>query len=164
MSNEASGPDASRVSPAAGMPHDLAQLRDDTCATLFALDNAAKARASIVRSCSEMKGLSAAEVAALKDLLRCITDQRKRMRAIRRLWQSIDLFERPSAELVEATNLCFTECRELASALDPLRAETISQMHITVSVTWTRLLKVASQFTTADERPALAHSVSYQGL
>jgi DNA repair ATPase RecN len=75
------------------------------------------------------------------------------MRAVRRLWQSIDAFERPSAELVEATNLCFAECRELASALDPLRAQTISQMHTTVNLTWTRLLRVAHQFT-----------VSYQGL
>lgn len=149
MSNATSGTEIGEAASA----DDLARLRDDTYAMLLALDEAAKARASIVRSCTEMKGLSAAEVEALKDLLRCITDQRKRMRAVRRLWQSIDAFERPSAELVEATNLCFTECRELAAALDPLRAKTISQMHSTVNVTWARLLRVARQFT-----------VSYQGL
>lgn len=147
---------------------DLARLRDDTCGMLFALDDAAKARASIVRSCTETEGLSAMEVEALKDLLRSITDQRKRMRAVRRLWQSLDAFERPSAELVEATNLCFSECRELACALDPLRARTISQVHSTVSLTWARLLRTAAQFSTSQE--PLAHGasqgllVSYQGI
>ena len=147
---------------------DLTRLRDDTCAMLLALDSAAKARASIVRSCTEAEGLSALEVEALKDLLRSITDQRKRMRAVRRLWQSLDVFERPSAELVEATNLCFSECRELACALDPLRARTISQVHSTVSLTWGRLLRTAAQFSTSQE--PLAHGasqdllVSYQGI
>jgi hypothetical protein len=135
---------------------------------LLALDSAAKARASIVRSCTEAEGLSALEVEALKDLLRSITDQRKRMRAVRRLWQSLDVFERPSAELVEATNLCFSECRALAGALDPLRARTISQVHSTVSLTWARLLRTAAQFSTSQE--PLAHGasqdllVSYQGV
>lgn len=130
-----------------GNDGELAKLRDDTCAMLHELDETAKARASVVRACSEMRSLSAAEVEALKDLLRCITDQRKRMRAVRRLWQSLDAFERPSAELVEATDLCFTECRELATALDPLRTQTIRQVHSGVAMTWTRLLKAATQFT-----------------
>jgi hypothetical protein len=135
---------------------------------LIALDNAAKARASVVRSCTEMKGLSAAEVDALKDLLRCITDQRKRMRAVRRLWQSLDAFERPSAELVEATKLCLSECRELASALDPWRAKTINQVHSAVTSTWTRLVRAASQFTTADGSsggpplPRVSRSAAYE--
>jgi hypothetical protein len=146
---------------------DVARLRDDTCEMLLALDSAAKARASIVRSCTEAEDLSALEAEALKDLLRSITDQRKRMRAVRRLWQSLDAFERPSAELVEATNLCFSECRELASALDPLRARTISQVHSTVSLTWSRLLRTAARFSTSQEPLALGASqdlgVSYQG-
>jgi hypothetical protein len=135
---------------------------------LIALDNAAKARASVVRSCTEMKGLSATEVDALKDLLRGITDQRKRMRAVRRLWQSLDAFERPSAELVEATNLCLSECRELASALDPWRAQTINQVHSTVTSTWARLVRAARQFTTADGSsggpplPRVSRSAAYE--
>ena len=61
--------------------HTLAELRDDACATLTALDAAAKARASIVRSCAELNGLPSDVLAGLKDLLRCITDQRKRQAA-----------------------------------------------------------------------------------
>jgi hypothetical protein len=175
VSNEASGRDS--LTPAGEVPGprigdtdgaDLARLCDDTCGMLLTLDNAAKARASIVRSCTEADGLSALEIEALKDLLRSITDQRKRMRAVRRLWQSLDAFERPSAELVEATNLCISECRELACALDPLRAATISQVHTTVSLTWGRLLRTAARFTAAKE--PLAHGagqelqVSYQGV
>ena len=182
MSDAASGHDT--FAPAGGMtgPHStdpggdgggdgdggLARLRDDTCAMIASLDDAAKARASIVRSCTEADGLSGIEVEALKDLLRSITDQRKRMRAVRRLWQSLDAFERPSAELVEATNLCFAECRELACALDPLRDRTISQVHQTVSLTWDRLLRTAVQFSTLPEPPARDASqrlrVSYQGI
>jgi hypothetical protein len=138
----------------------LARLRDDTCGMLLALDNAAKARASIVRSCAETEGLPARELEALKDLLRSITDQRKRMRTVRRLWQSLSAFERPSAELIEATDLCFSECRELALALDPLRAATISQVQATLSVTWRRLLRTAAQFSTPGER--LAHGASQE--
>lgn len=155
----------SGATPQAG---DLDRLRDDTCATLLALDNAAKARASIVRSCAEAANLSPAEAEALKDLLRSITDQRKRMRAVRRLWQSLDTFERPTSGLVEATNLCLAEYRELACALDPLRAQTISQVQQTVTLTWDRLLRAAVQFTTLPD--PLAHDASqelrasYQGI
>jgi hypothetical protein len=147
---------------------DMTRLRDDTCAMLLALDDAAKARASIVRSCTETEDLSAMEVEALKDLLRSITDQRKRMRAVRRLWQSLDVFERPSAELVEATNLCFSECHELACALAPLRARTISQVQSTITLTWGRLLRTAAQFSTPQEPLAHGasqdHRISYQGI
>jgi hypothetical protein len=178
VSNAASGPD--QVAQAGWIPEArtasddglsegaLSRLREDTCAMLLALDNAAKARASIVRSCAETQGLSALEVDALRDLLRSITDQRKRMRAVRRLWQSLDAFERPTSELVEATNLCLAECRELACALDPLRAQTISQVHQTVGLTWDRLLRAAAQFTDLPDPLARDASkelrVSYQGI
>ncbi|HEY1704196.1 MAG TPA: hypothetical protein VGG75_31260 [Trebonia sp.] len=128
-------------------PGSLARLRDETCETLYALDAAAKVRASVVRSCTELRGLSAAEIEALKDLLRSITDQRKRMRAVRRVWQSLDAFERPSAELVTATDLCIAECRELTAVLEPWRARSISQLHADFDSTWARLLRTASQFT-----------------
>lgn len=146
MSNAASG------QPASGQhdippPGSLARLRDETCETLYALDTAAKARASVVRSCTELHGLSAAEAEALKDLLRSITDQRKRMRAVRRVWQSLDVVERPSAELVAATDLYIAECRELTAVLEPWRARSISQLHADFDSTWGRLLRTASQFT-----------------
>jgi hypothetical protein len=124
----------------------MAVLRSETCATLDGLDEAAKGRASIVRSCSEIKGLSEGEREILKDLLRCITEQRKRLRALRRLWQSLDVFERPSAGLVEATELCLQESREMAAALDPWRTRTIGQVSQTVSITWGRLVAVSGQF------------------
>lgn len=123
------------------------ELSGDICATLDQLDTAAKGRASIVRSCSELRGLSDVERETLKDLLRCITEQRKRLRALRRLWQSLDVFERPSAGLVEATELCLRESREMASALDPWRIRTIGQVAQSVSLTWIRLASVADRFT-----------------
>lgn len=59
-------------------------LRADPCAMTDALDAAARSRASIVRSCSQIKRLTAVEREGLKDLLRCIAEQRKRLRALRR--------------------------------------------------------------------------------
>jgi hypothetical protein len=135
-------------------PRPLAELRAETCATLTALDAAAKARASIVRSCTEASGLPVAELAGLKDLLRCITDQRKRLRAVRRLWQSLDSYERPSAELVEATALCISECREVALALEPWREHSLDQVTRNVSLTWQRLADAASRFTGAAASPS----------
>jgi hypothetical protein len=128
----------------------MTRLSAETCATLDGLDAAAKGRASIVRSCSELRGLSDAERDTLKDLLRCITEQRKRLRALRRLWQSLDVFERPSTGLVEATELCLRENREMASVLEPWRKRTIAQMALSVSATWARLADVADQFTLSD--------------
>lgn len=125
-------------------------FRADLCAALEATDAAAKARASVVRSCAEVKGLSEAELESLRDLLRCITEQRKRLRALRRLWQSLDAYERPSAELVDATTLCLAECQEVASAIEPLREYTIDQVASTVLLTWTRLMNAASRFTDQD--------------
>jgi hypothetical protein len=131
-------------------------LRAETRAVLDGLDAAAKGRASIVRSCSEIKGLDCTERDGLKDLLRCITEQRKRLRALRRLWQSLDVFERPSAGLVEATELCIRESGEIASALDPWRLHTIGQVAVSVSATWTHLARAASQFS-KDVEPAAAN-------
>ncbi|CAN5241620.1 hypothetical protein BH09ACT8_BH09ACT8_22820 [soil metagenome] len=130
-------------------------LRADTCAMLSGLDEAAKGRASIVRSCSDAHGLSSTDREALKDLLRCITEQRKRLRALRRLWQSLDAFERPSGDLVDATALCLHESRAMAAALEPWRAQTIVQMSQTVATTWARLIAVATQFT-AEQEPVPA--------
>ena len=45
--------------------------------------------------------------------------------ALRRLWQSLDASERPSASLVEATELCIRESNEVAAALDPWRLRTM---------------------------------------
>jgi hypothetical protein len=118
----------------------------ETCAALDKLDAAAKGRASIVRSCSEAKGLPDDERESLKDLLRCITEQRKRLRALRRLWQSLDASERPSADLVETTALCVRESSEIAAALAPWRLHTIERVSESVSVTWTRLARTASRF------------------
>ena len=146
MGTVASGENAALGEHDTSQPSSFTRLRDDTCETLSALDAAAKARASIIRSCTEMRGLSAAESEALKDLLRSITDQRKRMRAVRRVWQSLDGFERPSAELVAATDLCIAECREFAAALDPWRARSISQVHAGLAHTWSRLQRSAGQF------------------
>lgn len=131
----------------------MAVLRADTCATLNALDAAAKARASIVRSSAELSGLPDAELAGLKDLLRCITDQRKRLRALRRLWQSLDDYERPSNELVEATELCLSESREVAAALEPWREYSLEHVMGTVTVTWQRLAGAASRFTASAAKP-----------
>jgi hypothetical protein len=131
-------------------PEVVVALREKTCATLDNLDTAAKGRASIVRSCTESRLLSESDRNALKDLLRCITEQRKRLRAVRRLWQSIDVFERPSASLVEATQLCLQESRELAGALEPWRAHTVSQVAGSVSGTWARLADVIDHFLPAD--------------
>jgi CheY-like chemotaxis protein len=50
---------------------------------------------------------------------------RKRLRALRRLWQSLDAFERPSASLAEAIELCIRESNEVTAALDPWRLRTI---------------------------------------
>jgi hypothetical protein len=126
----------------------LAEIRADRCATLSALDATAKARASIVRSCSELNGLPVDELDGLKDLLRCITDQRKRLRALRRLWQSLDSYERPSAELVEATELCLSECHEVALALEPWQEHSLDEVTRTATVTWQRLADAAGRFTT----------------
>lgn len=135
------------VSSRQGATTDTAEsLGVDTCAALDKLDAAAKGRASIVRSCSELKGLSDDERESLKDLLRCITEQRKRLRALRRLWQSLDASERPSADLVEATGLCVRESSEIAAALAPWRLQTIERVAQSVSVTWTRLARTASRF------------------
>jgi hypothetical protein len=131
-------------------PEAVVALREETCATLDNLDTAAKGRASIVRSCTESRLLSESDRNALKDLLRCITEQRKRLRAVRRLWQSIDVFERPSASLVEATQLCLQESRELAGALEPWRAHTVSQVAGSVSGTWARLADVIDHFLPAE--------------
>lgn len=120
-------------------------LREQTCAALDELDTAAKGRANIVRSCTESKNISNAERESLKDLLRCITDHRKRLRAVRRLWRSLDSCERPSAELVEATQLCMSEARELGHALDPWRTQTIDQVTRSIAVTWSRLARAADR-------------------
>jgi hypothetical protein len=127
----------------------MARLRAETCAILDGLDEAAKGRASIVRSCSESRSLFDVDREALKDLLRCITEQRKRLRALRRLWQSLDVFERPSAGLVDATELCLRESHEMAAALEPWRVRTIGQVSQTVSTTWARLVAAAAHFTPA---------------
>lgn len=120
-------------------------IRDDTCSTLEELDTAAKGRASIVRSCTELRDISEAERESLKDLLRCITEHRKRLRAVRRLWKSLDAFERPSTELVEATQLCLREAREMAEALEPWRIHTIDQIAASVVATWARLAHAAER-------------------
>lgn len=127
--------------------HDLVRLRADALAALAATDAAGKARESIIRSCSQIAGLPAADLESLRTLLRCVTDQRKRLRALRRVWLSLDELERPSAELAEATGLCLRECRELAAALEPWRQQTIDQVTRTVLMTWTRLASSAVQFT-----------------
>lgn len=125
----------------------ICTLRAESCATLMDLDTAAKGRASIVRSCSESQGLSLLEREALKDLLRFITEQRKRLRATRRVWQSLDAFERPSAELVAATELCIRESQQVALALEPLRMHTVTRVSERVTATWAQLMMVAAQFT-----------------
>jgi hypothetical protein len=130
-------------------------LRAETCATLDGLDAAAKGRASIVRSCTEIKSLSDGERDALKDLLRCITEQRKRLRALRRLWQSLDAFERPSADLVEVTELCVRENAEIATALDPWRVHTLGHVAQSVSATWLRLALIAPRFAAPVENPGV---------
>lgn len=132
-------------------PDSTAALRDQTCAIIDDLDHAAKGRASIVRSCTELSTISDADRESLKELLRCITEQRKRLRAIRRLWQSIDAFERPSAGLVESTRLCLQESREIASAIEPWRAQTISKVRGSVPATWARLTQVAQHFLAATD-------------
>jgi hypothetical protein len=83
-------------------------------------------------------------------LLRCLTDQRKRLRALRRLWQSLDSYERPSAELVEATELCLSECREVALALEPWQEHSLDEVTRTTTVTWQRLADAASRFITSN--------------
>lgn len=140
----------------------VSTLRDETCATLDSLDAAAKGRASIVRSCTEIRSLTPDDREALKDLLRCITEQRKRLRAVRRVWQSIDIFERPSTGLVEATQLCIRESRELAAALDPWRVQTVNTVSASVSKTWLRLASVVDHFLSPDAEPTssdMAHAV-----
>jgi hypothetical protein len=122
-------------------------LRAETCAILDGLDAAAKGRANIVRSCTEIRNLSDDDRDALKDLLRCITEQRKRLRALRRLWQSLDGFERPTADLVEVTELCVRENAEIATALDPWRLRTLGHVAQSVSATWLRLARIAPRFT-----------------
>jgi hypothetical protein len=149
-------PDGAFPAPAAGDPDPLAELRADTCATLGSLDTAAKARASIVRSCSEVKGLSTDELDALRDLLRRITEQRKRLRAVRRLWQSLEGLERPSTELVMATELCLSECHEVAAALEPWREQSLKQVTRTVTVTWERLAGAARRLTVDSVDPQAA--------
>jgi hypothetical protein len=144
---------------AGGHPDALAELRADTCSTIATLDATAKARASIVRSCSEAKGLSADDLEALKDLLRRITQQRKRLRAVRRLWHSLGDYERPSTELVEATEQCLSECHDVAVALDPWREQSLHQVTRTVTITWERLAGVARRFT-ADSVDSQAASAS----
>ncbi|MEW2547871.1 hypothetical protein AB0910_19210 [Streptomyces sp. NPDC047002] len=142
--------------PPTAPPGTLSALRTDAYAALHDLDAAAKGRASIVRSCSEMEGLSESDRESLKYLLRSLTEQRKRLRALRRLWQSLDDFERPSADLVEATQLCMRESSELASALDPWRLRTIGQVARSVSTTWTLLAGAADKF--RDPAPAAGHA------
>jgi hypothetical protein len=142
--------------PVGGYPDPLAELRADTCATLGTLDAAAKARASIVRSCSEVKDMSADEIDALRDLLRRITEQRKRLRAVRRLWQSLEGPERPSTELVKATERCLSECHEVAVALEPWREQSLKQVTRTVTVTWERLAGAARRCTADSVDPQAA--------
>jgi hypothetical protein len=136
-----------RVSPAGPAQRSpVIVLRDETCAVLDQLDAAAKGRASIVRSCGEMAGLDEDERATLADLLRCITEQRKRIRAVRRLWQSLDSFERPAAELVEATKFCIRESQVMAEVMDPWRKHSLGQTRISLAATWDRLASGARSF------------------
>lgn len=144
------------VTRAQGYPDPFAKLRIDTFATLSTLDAAAKARASIVRSCSEETGLSADKLEALQDLLRLITEQRKQLRAVRRMWQSLGDYERPSAALVEATGACLSDGHELAAALDPWRVRSLEQLTRTVPVTWERLAGAARRFALASVDPQVS--------
>lgn len=125
----------------------MADLRATTCAMLDGLDEAAKGRASVVRSSAEIKDLPEGERQALKELLRSITEQRKRLRTLRRLWQSLDGFERPSTDLVDATELELRESREMARALDPWRTRSTAQLSQTLATTWDRLAVSAALFT-----------------
>jgi hypothetical protein len=124
----------------------ITALRTQTCAMLENLDQAAKGRASLIRSCADLAGLSTSEQEVLRDLLRCITEQRKRLRALKRLWQGLDDYERPPAELVDTTQLCLRENRAMTAVLDPWRAASVGHVRATVVDTWGRLAAVANQF------------------
>jgi len=117
------------------------------CDLLNGLDEAAKARASLVRSCKETVA-GPEEHESLAELLRAITDQRRRIRAVRRVWSGLAAFEPPPHRLAETTESCVEECRRMGEVLDGWRHRTVDEVRRSMDETWRRLASAATAFTT----------------
>ncbi len=120
--------------------------RGEILALLTKLDAISKERANLVRSCKDRAETDVMARDQLAALLRALTEQRKRIRSVRRVLLALPLTAVPDDALRQATWNCVREEEVMGEALRDWSSRSLREVTDSLQATWRALSVAARQF------------------